>query len=165
MTPASARGEAMGLHNSALTVGVALGGPLAGVAMDTWSPAWGFAAVGGVGVVVAALALPAELRRRRSVADLAASAAEAEDGPGSLRPGWGSSGQPDASGQLGASGQLAGAPGQPGASGLVGATGQPGASGQPGGGEPMVESADALGSGAAGPATEFPAPDAAANRR
>ena len=66
MTPASARGEAMGLHNSSLTVGVALGAPLAGVVMDTWSPAWGFAAVGGVGVVVAALALPAELRRRRA---------------------------------------------------------------------------------------------------
>jgi MFS family permease len=55
----------MGLHNSSLTVGVALGAPLAGVVMDTWSPAWGFAAVGGVGLVVAALALPAELRRRR----------------------------------------------------------------------------------------------------
>ncbi|RSM75184.1 MFS transporter [Actinoplanes sp. ATCC 53533] len=65
LTPASARGEAMGLHNSSLTVGVALGAPLAGVVMDTWSPAWGFTAVGGVGLVVAALALPAELRRRR----------------------------------------------------------------------------------------------------
>jgi predicted MFS family arabinose efflux permease len=65
LTPASARGEAMGLHNSSLTVGVALGAPLAGVVMDTWSPAWGFAAVGGVGLVVAAIALPAELRRRR----------------------------------------------------------------------------------------------------
>jgi predicted MFS family arabinose efflux permease len=68
MTPASARGEAMGLHNSSLTVGVALGAPLAGVVMDTWSPAWGFTAVGGVGLVVAALALPAELRRRRGLA-------------------------------------------------------------------------------------------------
>jgi predicted MFS family arabinose efflux permease len=65
LTPASARGEAMGLHNSSLTVGVALGAPLAGVVMDTWSPAWGFTAVGGVGLAVAALALPAELRRRR----------------------------------------------------------------------------------------------------
>jgi len=65
LTPAAARGEAMGMHNSSLTVGVALGAPLAGVVMDTWSPAWGFAAVGGVGLVVAALALPAELRRRR----------------------------------------------------------------------------------------------------
>jgi MFS family permease len=64
MTPASARGEAMGLHNSSLTVGVALGGPLAGVAADTLSPAWGFIAVGGAGVLVALAVLPAELRRR-----------------------------------------------------------------------------------------------------
>jgi predicted MFS family arabinose efflux permease len=68
LTPASARGEAMGLHNSSLTVGVALGAPLAGAVMDASSPAWGFAAVGGVGVLVAALALPAELKRRRDAA-------------------------------------------------------------------------------------------------
>ncbi len=68
MIPAAARGEAMGLHNSSLTVGVALGGPLAGVAADTYSPQWGFAAVGGVGVLIALLTLPAELRRRRAPA-------------------------------------------------------------------------------------------------
>jgi len=101
LTPASARGEAMGLHNSSLTVGVALGAPLAGVVMDTWSPAWGFTAVGGVGLVVAALALPAELRRRRE--------RPAEEVTA-----------------------------------------------------PAVESADSLASGAAGPAVEFPSPDAAA---
>ena len=66
LTPASARGEAMGLHNSALTVGVALGSPLAGLVMDTWSPPWGFAAVGGLGVLVTLAVLPAERRRRRS---------------------------------------------------------------------------------------------------
>jgi MFS family permease len=71
LTPASARGEAMGLHNSALTVGVAAGSPLAGLVMDTWSPAWGFAAVGGVGLLITLVTLPTELRRRR-----AASAAE-----------------------------------------------------------------------------------------
>ncbi|WIM97447.1 MFS transporter [Actinoplanes oblitus] len=65
MIPAAARGEAMGLHNSALTVGVALGGPLAGLAIDSLGPAWGFTAVGAVGVLVALLVLPAELRRRR----------------------------------------------------------------------------------------------------
>jgi predicted MFS family arabinose efflux permease len=63
MTPAAARGEAMGLHNSALTVGVALGGPLAGLAADTLSPPWGFAAVGGVGVLIALVVLPLERRR------------------------------------------------------------------------------------------------------
>ncbi|GIF28195.1 MFS transporter [Actinoplanes utahensis] len=65
MIPATARGEAMGMHNSALTVGVACGAPLAGLAIDHWGPAWGFAAVGTVGVLVALLVLPAELRRRR----------------------------------------------------------------------------------------------------
>jgi predicted MFS family arabinose efflux permease len=74
LTPASARGEAMGLHNSALTVGVAVGAPLAGLVMDTWSPAWGFAAVGGVGVLVALLVLPAEMHRRRKTADAATTA-------------------------------------------------------------------------------------------
>jgi MFS family permease len=68
LIPAAARGEAMGLHNSALTVGVALGGPLAGFAADTYSPQWGFAAVGGAGVLIALLVLPAELRRRRAPA-------------------------------------------------------------------------------------------------
>lgn len=68
LTPASARGEAMGLHNSSLTVGVALGGPLAGLAADTLSPPWGFAAVGSVGALIALLVLPTELRRRRQAA-------------------------------------------------------------------------------------------------
>ncbi|GAB1645267.1 MFS transporter [Krasilnikovia sp. MM14-A1259] len=64
LAPAAARGEAMGLHNSSLTVGIALGAPLAGVAIDRISPPWGFAAVGIVGVLVALLALPAQLRQR-----------------------------------------------------------------------------------------------------
>ncbi|HET6530655.1 MAG TPA: MFS transporter, partial [Actinoplanes sp.] len=62
MIPAAARGEAMGWHNSSLTVGVALGAPLAGAVMDWQSPPWGFATVGAVGVLVALLVLPAELR-------------------------------------------------------------------------------------------------------
>jgi predicted MFS family arabinose efflux permease len=65
MIPAGARGEAMGLHNSALTVGVACGAPLAGLAIDQWGPAWGFVAVGAVGVLVALLVLPTEIRHRR----------------------------------------------------------------------------------------------------
>ncbi|MFC3992938.1 MFS transporter [Actinoplanes siamensis] len=81
MIPAAARGEAMGLHNSALTVGVALGGPLAGLAIDTWGPKWGFTAVGAVGVLVALLVLPAELRRRSTPA-AAVSTVEPAPGPG-----------------------------------------------------------------------------------
>ncbi|AGL14777.1 MFS transporter [Actinoplanes sp. N902-109] len=66
LTPAAARGEAMGWHNSSLTVGVALGAPLSGTVMDASSPAWGFVAVGGVGLLVAVVVLPLELRRRKA---------------------------------------------------------------------------------------------------
>jgi hypothetical protein len=34
--------------------------------MDVWSPAWGFAAVGGVGALVTLAVLPGELRRLTS---------------------------------------------------------------------------------------------------
>jgi predicted MFS family arabinose efflux permease len=66
MIPAGARGEAMGLHNSSLTVGVALGGPIAGFAADRLSAPWGFVAVGGAGVLIALVVLPTEIRRRRT---------------------------------------------------------------------------------------------------
>ncbi|MGW4461302.1 MFS transporter [Micromonospora sp. NPDC004704] len=58
LVPASVRGEAMGLHGSAITVGVALGAPLAGAIIDTTSPAWGFAATGLLGALTALLSLP-----------------------------------------------------------------------------------------------------------
>ncbi|ROP29904.1 MFS transporter [Couchioplanes caeruleus] len=82
LTPAAARGEAMGWHNSSLTVGVALGAPLAGMVMDATSPAWGFAAVGGVGLAVALLVLPAELRRRGAEPEEAAEGVPARTGEG-----------------------------------------------------------------------------------
>jgi MFS family permease len=69
ITPASVRGEAMGWHNSANTVGLAVGGPLAGVVIDASSPAWGFAAIGVAGCLVALATAP--LYRRRA-ADLPA---------------------------------------------------------------------------------------------
>jgi len=47
----------MGWHGSALTVGLAVGSPLAGAAIDHGSPSWGFAAVGLVGVLTAAALL------------------------------------------------------------------------------------------------------------
>lgn len=68
LTPAAARGEAMGWHNSSLTVGVALGAPAAGAVMDMLSPAWGFVTVGGIGLLVAIVVLPIELRRRKQEA-------------------------------------------------------------------------------------------------
>jgi MFS family permease len=57
LVPAPARGEAMGWHGSSLTVGLAIGSPLAGWAIDHGSPAWGFAAVGLVGAAVTAALL------------------------------------------------------------------------------------------------------------
>jgi predicted MFS family arabinose efflux permease len=53
LVPASARGEAMGLYGSALTLGLAGGAPLAGVVIDAGGPSWGFAVVGGVTLAIA----------------------------------------------------------------------------------------------------------------
>ncbi|HEX8629924.1 MAG TPA: MFS transporter [Catenuloplanes sp.] len=69
LAPAAVRGEAMGLHGSAMTVGLALGAPLAGAVIDASAPAWGFAATGAVGAaVVLASVINDILRRRRSPA-------------------------------------------------------------------------------------------------
>ncbi len=111
MTPAQARGEAMGLYNSALTVGVALGGPIAGLAIDQLSAPWGFAAVGSIGLLVALVVLPTELRHRRTA--LTASPADAASNA--------SSGGVD---DRGAGGAYAGSP-QLRDSGLGGAGGDP----------------------------------------
>ncbi|MGR0162067.1 MFS transporter [Paenarthrobacter nitroguajacolicus] len=60
------RGEAMGWYGSALTAGVALGAPLAGVFIDTVGPSGGFAAVGIAGVVLCATGLILTSMRRRA---------------------------------------------------------------------------------------------------
>lgn len=57
--PPSARGEAMGLLGSAMTVGVSLGAPVAGFVVDVAGPHWAFAAAGGIGALAVLLALPA----------------------------------------------------------------------------------------------------------
>jgi predicted MFS family arabinose efflux permease len=54
LTPPSQRGIAMGAHASALTFGVAMGAPLAGVVIDASSPPFGFVGVGVAGLVLAA---------------------------------------------------------------------------------------------------------------
>lgn len=48
LAPAGVRGEAMGLHGSAVTVGIALGAPLAGAVIDASLPLWGFAVTGAI---------------------------------------------------------------------------------------------------------------------
>lgn len=86
MTPAAARGEAMGLHGSALTAGTAIGTPLAGAVIDATSPGWGYAVVGLACAVAAALMLPALGWRIPAAAGaparaVAADAREATTGP------------------------------------------------------------------------------------
>ncbi|MDR6416321.1 MFS transporter [Pseudarthrobacter sulfonivorans] len=62
------RGEAMGWYGSALTAGVALGAPLAGVFIDGTGPSGGFVAVGAAGVVLCLVGLLLQaVRRRRRV--------------------------------------------------------------------------------------------------
>ncbi|KXK62749.1 MFS transporter [Micromonospora rosaria] len=64
LAPAEVRGVAMGLHGSAVTVGMAVGAPLAGAVMDRSAPVWGFVVTGALGLLVALVVLPVELRRR-----------------------------------------------------------------------------------------------------
>lgn len=63
LAPAGVRGEATGLQSSAQSAGFALGSPLAGVAIDVFTPAGGFVAAGTAGLV-AALTACLLLRRR-----------------------------------------------------------------------------------------------------
>ncbi|MEV8630452.1 MFS transporter [Streptosporangium sp. NPDC051023] len=65
--PAGARGEAMGLHGTALLIGGASSAPIAGVLIDSYGPGWSFAVAGLVGVVMVLLALPFWRRTSTSV--------------------------------------------------------------------------------------------------
>lgn len=58
LAPAGARGEALGLHGSALTAGLAIGAPLSGVMIDAATPVWGFAVAGLAGCGLALAVLP-----------------------------------------------------------------------------------------------------------
>ncbi|WKU04400.1 MFS transporter [Micromonospora sp. HUAS LYJ1] len=71
LAPAGVRGEAMGLHGSATTVGIALGAPLAGAVIDASVPLWGFVVTGAVGLLVTLAVLPVVLPRRRPPATAA----------------------------------------------------------------------------------------------
>lgn len=57
LVPERARGEAMGLQGSALTVGSAVGALGAGFVIDAVAPGAGFAAVGAAGAVIAGILL------------------------------------------------------------------------------------------------------------
>ncbi|WP_411376074.1 MFS transporter [Arthrobacter sp. MPF02] len=62
------RGEAMGWYGSALTAGVALGSPLAGVFIDFMGPSGGFVSVGVAGVLLCLVGLVLQQRRGRVTA-------------------------------------------------------------------------------------------------
>ena len=67
ITPPPVRGQVMGAHASALTVGNALGAPLVGVVVDSQSPGAGFLAIGALGLALALLGLGAQVVRRHTV--------------------------------------------------------------------------------------------------
>ena len=64
LTPPSARGEAMGLHSSSLTLGAALGSPVIGTIVDHLGPTGGFAGAGLGGIAVSAIVILATTPRR-----------------------------------------------------------------------------------------------------
>lgn len=81
LVPERARGEAMGWHGSSMTIGMAVGSPVAGVVIDGAGANDGFLAAGiaGVGIALAGLATQAVRRwnRRALTAGVALPAAEA----------------------------------------------------------------------------------------
>lgn len=64
--PARVRGEAMGWHGSALTLGGAIGAPLVGAAIDHGGWQSGFGLAGLLGLVSALIGLGVQSRRRRT---------------------------------------------------------------------------------------------------
>lgn len=56
--PAAARGEAMGLHGTALTLGLTLSGPITGSLIDAFGTSWAFAITGLGGLLIVAAAVP-----------------------------------------------------------------------------------------------------------
>lgn len=70
--PVSVRGEALGWHGSALTVGGAIGAPLAGVAVDHWGWPAGFVGPACISLVIAAALVVVTHRGAVSKAELPA---------------------------------------------------------------------------------------------
>lgn len=65
--PEEARGEAMGYHGSAMTIGGAVGGPVIGAVIDAAGASAGIGLAGVIGVVVAAIGIVAMTLRRRAM--------------------------------------------------------------------------------------------------
>lgn len=75
--PTAARGEAMGLHGTALTLGLAVSGPITGSVIDGWGTGWSFAVAGAGSLLVVALAIPLWRRAPAPSRPVAGAAAEA----------------------------------------------------------------------------------------
>jgi MFS family permease len=56
--PAAARGEAMGLHGTALTLGLAVSSPITGSIIDAYGTRWSFAIAGLGGILFVTLSIP-----------------------------------------------------------------------------------------------------------
>ncbi|SES87985.1 MFS transporter [Nonomuraea wenchangensis] len=67
--PAAARGEAMGLHGTALLIGGAASAPIAGAVIDGVGSSWAFTVAGLAGVAIVLAALPLWRRRRPALGD------------------------------------------------------------------------------------------------
>ncbi|GAA3559240.1 MFS transporter [Amycolatopsis ultiminotia] len=72
LAPPAVRGEAMGLQDASTRLGLAAGSPVVGFAIDHSSPAWGFAAAGFGGLLLAAIGLLWTRRRTPAAPALAA---------------------------------------------------------------------------------------------
>jgi MFS family permease len=68
MVPEHRRGEVMGWSGTANTVGAALGAPVIGAVIDGFGPGAGFAATGGVGLLLSVLGLAVLALVRRRIA-------------------------------------------------------------------------------------------------
>lgn len=67
--PAEKRGQAMGMHSAALTVGGAIGSPLVGIVIDSGGTGWGMAVMGAMVCVLALAGITAQfLHRQQAVA-------------------------------------------------------------------------------------------------
>ncbi|WP_460350925.1 MFS transporter [Actinoallomurus acanthiterrae] len=78
--PAEARGEATGLHGAAMTLGLAVAGPVTGTIIDDWGSRWAFILPGAGGLLVVLLATPIWRRGRRPAAPAAAGPAAVAGG-------------------------------------------------------------------------------------
>ncbi len=75
--PTGNRGEAMGLHGTALTLGLAVSSPITGFLIDSSGTTWAFAITGAIGAAIVLVAVPFWRRTPARPDQVARAAAEA----------------------------------------------------------------------------------------